>query len=43
MILVRPYKNNKKHHKVEMGERIHAEGREREEKEKKEEKGKNSR
>ena len=37
MILVRPYKSNKKHHKGETGERIHAEVREREEKEKKEE------
>ena len=43
VILVRPYKSNKKHHKGKMGERIHAEGRERVEKEKKEEKGKNSR
>ena len=38
MILVRPYKSNKKHHKGRMGERIHAEGKEREEKEKNEEK-----
>ena len=37
VILVIPYKSNKKHHKGETGERMHAEGKEREEKEKKQE------